>query len=115
MGRPSGPVTGSSSEVVSSGINSFTGTSLGTSALRLPPEGSTIVTGISAIFTPSLCGLRFWLSVSQDKRLAFEDVLQHVQNESLISNGFWVSSLQMLQVSISPALSISLLPNLWKS
>src|SRR4030095_15517186 len=50
MARPSGPVTGSSRDVVSSGSNSFTGTSSGTSALRVPPEGRTRVTGTSDIF-----------------------------------------------------------------
>src|SRR5512143_1950899 len=49
MLRPSGPVTGSSSDVVSSGRSSFTGTSSGTSALRVPPEGRTIVTGTSGM------------------------------------------------------------------
>src|SRR6185436_13253276 len=49
MARPSGPVTGSSNEVVNSGMSSFTGTSSGTSALRVPPDGSTRVTGTSDI------------------------------------------------------------------
>src|SRR5512133_347541 len=49
MARPSGPVTGNSREVVSSGSSSFTGTSSGTSALRVPPEGRTIVTGTSGM------------------------------------------------------------------
>src|SRR5512146_2162357 len=49
MARPSGPVTGSSREVVSSGSSSFTGTSSGTSALRVPPEGRTMVTGTSGM------------------------------------------------------------------
>src|SRR5512140_210655 len=49
MARPSGPVTGSSREVVNSGNSSFTGTSSGTSALRVPPEGNTMVTGTSGM------------------------------------------------------------------
>src|SRR5512141_1493095 len=49
MARPSGPVTGNSSEVVNSGSSSFTGTSSGTSALRVPPEGRTMVTGTSGM------------------------------------------------------------------
>src|SRR6266498_4459928 len=50
MLRPSGPVTGNSNEVVNSGMSSFTGTSSGTSAFRVPPDGSTSVTGTSDIF-----------------------------------------------------------------
>src|SRR3972149_6046217 len=47
IGRPSGPVVGSSSLVANSGMSSFTSTSSGTSAVRLPPEGITTVTGTS--------------------------------------------------------------------
>src|SRR5512140_486818 len=43
MGRPSGPTVGSSSSDVNSGISSLTGTSSGTSAVRAPPLGRTIV------------------------------------------------------------------------
>src|SRR5512143_2428181 len=65
MARPSGPVTGSSREVVSSGSSSFTGTSSGTSALRVPPEGRTMVTGTSGMTNLlSKCG---WIELFSGK------------------------------------------------
>src|SRR5690554_6244643 len=49
IGRPSGPVVGRLSIEISSVIKSRTGTSSGTSAIRAPPLGKTIVTLRSAI------------------------------------------------------------------
>src|SRR5512143_708621 len=56
IGRPSGPTVGSSSREVNSGSSSLTGTSSGTSAVRAPPLGRTMVRFISGIaLPPELC------------------------------------------------------------
>src|SRR5512143_3118900 len=58
MGRPSGPTVGSSSSEVNSGNSSLTGTSSGTSAVRAPPLGRTMVRFKSGIALPPELGIQ---------------------------------------------------------
>src|SRR5512141_2154598 len=67
MGRPSGPTVGSSSSDVNSGSSSLTGTSSGTSAVRAPPLGRTIVRLISGIAFPPILDVQMGhLAVASD-------------------------------------------------